>query len=103
MWAGGRQAAQKLTERERFMRVGRLAAVAAGIFALIAVTPASPKPTTMSTQAVVVVRPGVIHIAGQAQAAPLTTAACEKDFSIACYGPARSAGPTACPRCTPRA
>ncbi len=71
------------------MRVGRLAAVAAGIFALVAMTPASPEPTTMTTQAVVLVRPGVIHIAGQAQAAPLTTAACEKDFSIACYGPAQ--------------
>src|SRR5579859_3280263 len=89
MWAGGRQAAQKLTERERFMRLGRLAAVAAGIFALIAVTPASPKPAPAAAQTVVVVRPGVIHMAGQAQAAPLTTADCEKDFSIACYGPAQ--------------
>jgi len=71
------------------MRVGRLAAIAAGIFALIAVTPASPKPTTMTTRAVVVVRPGAIHIAQTAQAAPLTTADCEKDFSIACYGPAQ--------------
>ncbi len=71
------------------MRVGRLAAAAAGIFALIAVTPASPKPAPAAAQTVVVVRPGVIHIAGQAQAAPLTTAACEKDFSIACYGPAQ--------------
>ena len=71
------------------MRVGRLAAVAAGIFGLIAATPASQKPTTATTQAVVVVRPGVIHMAQKAQAAPLTTADCEKDFSIACYGPAQ--------------
>jgi subtilase family serine protease len=71
------------------MRVGRLAAVAAGIFALIAVTPASPKPAPAAARTVVVVRPGVIRIAGKAQAAPLTTAACEKDFSIACYGPAQ--------------
>ena len=71
------------------MRVGRLAAVAAGIFGLIAATPASQKPTTITTQAVVVVRPGVIHMAQKAQAAPLTTADCEKDFSIACYGPAQ--------------
>ena len=71
------------------MRVGRLAAVAAGIFALIAVTPASPKPAPAAAQTVVVVRPGVIHISQNAQAAPLTTAACEKDFSIACYGPAQ--------------
>src|SRR6202042_1981636 len=71
------------------MRVGRLAAVAAGVLGLIA---ASPKPapiTATAARTVVVVRPGVIHISQNAQAAPLTTAACEKDFSIACYGPAQ--------------
>ena len=77
------------------MRVGRLAAVAAGVFGLIAATaatPASPKPapiTAIAAQTGVVVRPGVIRMAGQAQAAPLTTADCEQDFSIACYGPAQ--------------
>jgi subtilase family serine protease len=71
------------------MRVGRLAAIAAGVLGLIAATPAIPKPATMTTQAVVVVRPGVIRMAQTAQAAPLTTADCEKDFSIACYGPAQ--------------
>ena len=71
------------------MRVGRLAAVAAGIFGLIAAAPASQKPATITTQAVVVVRPGVIHMAQKAQAAPLTTAECEKDYNVACYGPAQ--------------
>ena len=77
------------------MRVGRLAAVAAGVFGLVAAsaaTPASPKPapvTATATQAAVVVRPGVIHMARKAQAAPLTTADCEKDYNIACYGPAQ--------------
>jgi subtilase family serine protease len=71
------------------MRVGRLAAIAAGVLGLIAATPAIPKPATITTRAGVVVRPGVIHIAQKAQAAPLTTADCEKDFSIACYGPAQ--------------
>jgi subtilase family serine protease len=77
------------------MRVGRLAAVAAGVFGLVAAsaaTPASPKPapiTAVGAQAGIVVRPGVIHIAQKAQAAPLTTADCEKDYNIACYGPAQ--------------
>jgi len=77
------------------MRVGRLAAVAAGVFGLVAAsaaTPASPKPapvTATAAQAAVVVRPGVIHMARKAQAAPLTTADCEKDYNIACYGPAQ--------------
>ena len=77
------------------MRLGRLAAVAAGVFGLVAAsaaTPASPKPapiTAMAAQAGIVVRPGVIHIAQKAQAAPLTTAGCEQDYNIACYGPAQ--------------
>ena len=76
------------------MRVGRLAAVAAGVFGLVAVSaaaglaPAIPKPA-QSQSAGVEVRPGVIRIAQKAQAAPLTTAACEKDYNIACYGPAQ--------------
>jgi subtilase family serine protease len=78
------------------MRVGRLAAVAAGIFGLVALTtatglaPAIGKPAPRPDQsAVVVVRPGVIHMALKAQAAPLTTADCEKYYNIACYGPAQ--------------
>jgi subtilase family serine protease len=76
------------------MRVGRLAAVAAGVFGLIAVTAVTglaPKPPSpaQSADAGVVVRPGVIHIARNAQAAPLTTADCEKDYNIACYGVAQ--------------
>ena len=76
------------------MRVGRLAAVAAGVFGLVAVSaaaglaPAIPK-SAQSQSAGVEVRPGVIRIAQKAQAAPLTTAACEKDYNIACYGPAQ--------------
>jgi subtilase family serine protease len=74
------------------MRVGRLAAVAAGVFGLVAVSaaaglgPATPKPAISDG---IAVRPGVIHIAREAQAAPLTTAECEKDYNIACYGPAQ--------------
>ncbi len=78
------------------MRVGRLAAVAAGVFGLIAVNaatglaPAIPKPAPSPGQSAgVVVRPGVIRMTQGAQAAPLTTADCEKDFNIACYGPAQ--------------
>src|SRR5260370_11289882 len=77
------------------MRVGRLAAVAAGVFGLVALTtatglaPAIGKPAGSPDQSAVVVRPGVIHMARTAQAAPLTTADCEKDYTIACYGPAQ--------------
>jgi len=76
------------------MRVGRLAAVAAGVFGLVAVSAATglaPKPSSpaQSADAGIVVRPGVIRIAQNAQAAPLTTADCEKDYNIACYGVAQ--------------
>ena len=76
------------------MRVGRLAAVAAGVFGLVAVSAATglaPKPPSpaQSADAGIVVRPGVIHMARNAQAAPLTTADCEKDYNIACYGVAQ--------------
>ena len=76
------------------MRVGRLAAVAAGVFGLVAVSAATglaPKPPSpaQSADAGIVVRPGVIHMARKAQAAPLTTADCEKDYNIACYGVAQ--------------
>src|SRR5271156_714352 len=76
------------------MRVGRLAAVAAGVFGLVAVSAATglaPKPPSpaQSADGGIVVRPGVIHIARKAQAAPLTTAGCEKDYNIACYGVAQ--------------
>src|SRR5260370_28692210 len=92
----GRAAAETLTERERFMRVGRLAAVAAGVFGLIAVNaatglaPAIPKPAPSPGQSAgVVVRPRAIRMTQGAQAAPLTTADCEKAFNIACYAPAQ--------------
>src|SRR5580693_5621163 len=74
------------------MRVGRLAAVAAGVFGLVAVSaaaglgPATPKPAISDG---IAVRPGVIHIAREARSSDLTTAECEKDYDIACYGPAQ--------------
>ncbi|MGH3202929.1 MAG: S53 family peptidase [Streptosporangiaceae bacterium] len=74
------------------MRVGRLAAViASALCAAIGLAPAISKApiTAAAAAATVVVRPGVIHITQQAQAAPPTTADCEKDFNIACYGPAQ--------------
>ena len=75
------------------MRVGRLAAVAAGVFGLVAVSSLSAAPATpkalAAKQATVIVRPGVIHLARHAQATPLTTAECEQDYNIACYGPAQ--------------
>ena len=43
---------------------------------------------TADALAGVIVRPGVIHV-GRAQAGPLTTADCEKDYNVACYGPAQ--------------
>jgi subtilase family serine protease len=75
------------------MRVGRLAVVAAGVFGLVAVSSAAglaPRATPSAGQSAgIVVRPGVIRMAGKAQAAPLTTAGCEKAYNIACYGPAQ--------------
>jgi subtilase family serine protease len=81
------------------MRVGRLAAAVFGLAALTATTGAGPalqKPAAHKAAdkaadpaAGIVVRPGVIHVAATAQAAPLTTAGCERDFNIACYGPAQ--------------
>jgi subtilase family serine protease len=71
------------------MRVGRLAAVAAGVLGLIAASPNPAPITAIAAQTGVVVRPGVIHVGQKAQATPLTTADCEQDFSIACYGPAQ--------------
>jgi subtilase family serine protease len=75
------------------MRVGRLAAAAAGVFWLVAVSAAAglapgaaPSP---GHSAGIVVRPGVIRMTQGARAAPLTTAGCEKDYNIACYGPAQ--------------
>jgi subtilase family serine protease len=77
------------------MRVGTLAAAAVGVFGLVAVSaaaglaPAVPNAArTPDALAGVIVRPGVIHV-GRAQAGPLTTADCEKDYSVACYGPAQ--------------
>ncbi len=77
------------------MRVGTLAAAAVGVFGLVAVSaaaglaPAVPKAArTADALAGVIVRPGVIHV-GRAQAGPLTTADCEKDYNVPCYGPAQ--------------
>ena len=72
------------------MRVGRLAAVAAGVFAVSAATGLAPRATPSASQSAgIIVRPGVIRMAEKAQAAPLTTADCEKDYNIACYGVAQ--------------
>ncbi len=52
-------------------------------------SPAVPSPARpASALAGVIVRPGAIHV-GRAQAGPLGTAACEKAYQIACYGPAQ--------------
>ncbi len=75
------------------MRVGRLAAVAAGVFGLVAVSAATglaPRAAPSASQSAgIIVRPGVIRMAQKAQAAPLTTAECERDYNIACYGVAQ--------------
>jgi subtilase family serine protease len=78
------------------MRVGRLAAIAAGVFGLAAASGMSamsavgtaPVPA-QSAPAAIIIRPGVIHMTQGAQAAPPTTADCEQDYNIACYGPAQ--------------
>jgi subtilase family serine protease len=77
------------------MRVGRLAA-AVGVFGLALTTATAPATTPGPTpaqsqgpQATIIVRPGVLRMTQSAQAAPLTTAQCEKDFDVACYGPAQ--------------
>ena len=67
------QAAEKLTVRERFMRVGALAVAVAALVALGA-TVSGPPVTAKTAAAGVVVRPGVLRIAQDARAAPLTTA-----------------------------
>src|SRR6202023_2941672 len=62
-----------------------------GVVALAVLTTAPvPTPARGADQtAGIIVRPGVIRIARTAQAAPLTTAECERDFHVACYGPAQ--------------
>jgi subtilase family serine protease len=75
------------------MRVGRLAAVTAAVFGLVAAgsaaaVPGAPSRSGASALVTVVVRPGVIHL-GRAQAGPLTTADCRKLYQVACYGPAQ--------------
>ena len=75
------------------MRVGRLAAVTAAVFGLVAAgsaaaVPSAPSRSGASALVTVVVRPGVIHL-GRAQAGPLTTADCRKLYQVACYGPAQ--------------
>jgi subtilase family serine protease len=81
------------------MRVERLAAAISWLLAASAASlasaatglaPAGPgSPAGPDQSAAVVIRPGVIHLARNAQAAPLTTADCERDYNIACYGPAQ--------------
>src|SRR6202021_1183889 len=66
-------------------------------FGLIALTTTTTTATARTparspdqrAQAAIIVRPGVIRMARGAQAAPLTTAQCEQDFDVACYGPAQ--------------
>jgi len=75
------------------MRAGRLAAVTAAVFGLVAAgsaaaVPGAPSRSGASALVTVVVRPGVIHL-GRAQAGPLTTADCRKLYQVACYGPAQ--------------
>ena len=72
------------------MRVTRLAATAVGVFALVAAVSASAPPPARpeAGPALVIVRPGVIHV-GRADPGPPSTADCEKAYRIACYGPAQ--------------
>jgi subtilase family serine protease len=72
------------------MRVTRLAATAAGVFALVAAVSASAPPPARpeAGPTLVIVRPGVIHV-GRADPSPPSTADCEKAYRIACYGPAQ--------------
>ncbi len=80
------------------MRVARLVGIAIGACGLAAAAVAGPgprgsgpvsaaaHPAAASALADVVVRPGMIRL-GRAQAGPLTTADCEKDYKVACYVP----------------
>jgi subtilase family serine protease len=72
------------------MRVTRLAATAAGVFALVAAVSASAPPPARpeAGPTLVIVRPGVIHV-GRADPSPPSTTDCEKAYRIACYGPAQ--------------
>ncbi len=78
------------------MRVARLMAVvvgSSGLAAAVLAAPASQSGSAGFTNsplagAVVVVRPGVIHI-GRARAVPPTTADCEQSYKVACYEPAQ--------------
>jgi subtilase family serine protease len=69
------------------MRVPSLVAAAIGACGLALGLTTAPTAAT-APLADIVVRPGVLH-AGQVQAAPLTTADCEKLYKIACYQPAQ--------------
>jgi subtilase family serine protease len=84
------------------MRVARLAAVTVGVVGLavtgaVARPIASPVPIgaasgmASSALAGVTVKPGVIHVgrAQDARAAPPSTAACIRDYKVACYDPAQ--------------
>jgi subtilase family serine protease len=84
------------------MRVAGLAAAAVGVLSLVAAAvsavprPAAPGAGTTgapssSALAGVVLRPGAIRVgqARGAQAGPPSTADCEQDYRVACYGPAQ--------------
>ncbi len=84
------------------MRVGGRAAAVAGVLGLAAATAlAVPRPATSGLAAAdspagtalagVVLGPGVIEVgrAHGAKSGPLTTAACEQQYKIACYAPAQ--------------
>ena len=74
------------------MRVARLAAAAVGVFGLVAAGSVATVPqrtgSSAPVQDTIIVQPGVIRV-GRVQAGPLSTAACEKAYRVACYGPAQ--------------
>jgi hypothetical protein len=73
----------------RLLAAGVVAvAVAATAAAAVAADgPARPYPGTPS--AVVIVRPGVLHLKREARQGPATTAQCEQSLHVACYNPAQ--------------
>jgi subtilase family serine protease len=73
------------------MRLARLTAVAVVACGLVPaasglMASSGSSGSVASAPADVIVRPGIMHV-GRAQAAPPTTAACEKAYNVACYEP----------------
>jgi subtilase family serine protease len=68
--------------------VGGLAAASGTTLASAASTVPTAGAAAASPLADVIVRPGVLHV-GRAQAAPPTTADCEKAYKVACYQPSQ--------------